>query len=71
MHALNISSSIGVAIYPEHGDNELVLAKNADLAMYYAKEHGRDQVCFYQDLTAQGLVSEPEIVTDDGGVSFF
>lgn len=44
---MNISSSIGVAIYPEHGDNEKILVKNADTAMYYAKENGRNNVTIY------------------------
>lgn len=46
-HTLNISSSIGVAIYPAHGDNEKDLVKNADLAMYFAKENGRNNVTVY------------------------
>lgn len=43
-HSLNISSSTGIAIYPEHGMNEVELMRNADIAMYYAKESGRDCV---------------------------
>jgi len=46
-HILNISSSIGVAIYPAHGGNEKELVKHADLAMYYAKENGRNNVTVY------------------------
>ena len=46
-HTLNISSSIGVAIYPAHGENEKELVKNADLAMYYAKENGRNNVTVF------------------------
>ena len=46
-HTLHISSSIGVAIYPAHGDNEKELVKNADIAMYYAKENGRNNVTLY------------------------
>jgi diguanylate cyclase (GGDEF)-like protein/PAS domain S-box-containing protein len=44
---MNISSSIGVAIYPEHGEDEKILVKNADTAMYYAKENGRNNVTIY------------------------
>lgn len=41
---LNISSSSGIAIYPDHGSNEIELSKNADMAMYTAKQSGRDNV---------------------------
>ena len=44
-HVLQISCSIGVARFPEHGQDDITLAKNADLAMYRAKELGRNQVC--------------------------
>ena len=40
----HLSASIGVAVYPEHGHDEMSLAKNADLAMYYAKASGRNNV---------------------------
>jgi len=46
--SLNISSSIGIAIYPDHGSEEIQLAKNADDAMYYAKAHGRNRVQLFQ-----------------------
>jgi diguanylate cyclase (GGDEF)-like protein/PAS domain S-box-containing protein len=45
--SLNISSSIGVAVYPGHGGDEKSLLKNADTAMYYAKEAGRNNVMLY------------------------
>lgn len=47
-NVLNISSSIGVAVYPEHGVDEKTLLKNADVAMYYAKEEGRNRVVRYE-----------------------
>ncbi len=45
---LSLSSSIGLALYPDHGDSTLQLAKNADCAMYYAKANGRNNVRFFQ-----------------------
>ena len=47
---LEISSSIGVAVYPEHGNDEKALLKHADIAMYYAKEAGRNNVKLYNPL---------------------
>lgn len=43
-HSLHVSSSIGVAVYPEHGSDERALLKNADNAMYDAKSAGRNIV---------------------------
>lgn len=45
---VQISSSIGVAIYPEHGNNSAELTKCADVAMYLAKNKGRDCVVLYE-----------------------
>jgi diguanylate cyclase (GGDEF)-like protein/PAS domain S-box-containing protein len=44
---LDISASIGVAIYPEDADEEQKLIKQADTAMYYAKSEGRNCVKSY------------------------
>ena len=44
---LRISSSIGIAVYPENGSEEEVLLKNADTAMYDAKKSGRNMVRFF------------------------
>ena len=46
-HELHISTSIGVAIYPSDGDDIDTLVKNADIAMYHAKEGGRDNFQFF------------------------
>jgi diguanylate cyclase (GGDEF)-like protein len=46
-HVLLVSASIGVAVYPDHGNNEIELSKNADNAMYQAKDRGRNQVCIF------------------------
>ena len=47
-HTLKIGSSIGVAVYPEHGSDEKLLIKSADIAMYHAKKNGRNNVKMYQ-----------------------
>jgi diguanylate cyclase (GGDEF)-like protein/PAS domain S-box-containing protein len=41
-HAIHIGCSIGIASYPGDGRDETTLLKNADIAMYWAKERGRD-----------------------------
>jgi diguanylate cyclase (GGDEF)-like protein len=46
--SVQISSSIGVALYPEHGLDEATLSHHADLAMYTAKTRGRDQYVVYE-----------------------
>lgn len=45
---LEVSSSIGVALYPEDGRSESSLLLGADRAMYEAKRSGRDQVSLYR-----------------------
>ena len=41
-HAITVSGSIGVAIYPQHGLDSQTLIKRADEAMYHAKQAGRN-----------------------------
>ncbi len=48
-----ISSSIGVSVYPKHGDDVTALLRFADTAMYYAKDAGRNCVQFYSKKTEQ------------------
>jgi diguanylate cyclase (GGDEF)-like protein/PAS domain S-box-containing protein len=40
---VRITASMGIALYPEHGDSADKLLGHADLAMYRAKEQGRDR----------------------------
>jgi diguanylate cyclase (GGDEF)-like protein/PAS domain S-box-containing protein len=47
-HTVRISSSTGIAIYPDHATDEIALAKCADDAMYLSKARGRDRAEFFQ-----------------------
>jgi diguanylate cyclase (GGDEF)-like protein/PAS domain S-box-containing protein len=46
-HVLNLTCSIGVSLFPDHGADSETLLKNADLAMYCAKENGRNNCRFF------------------------
>ena len=46
-HELFIGTCIGISIYPEDGADGETLIRNADMAMYRAKEHGRNQYHLY------------------------
>ena len=53
-HTLNVSCSVGISIFPEHGTDAETLIKNADAAMYSAKDNGRNNFRFFTaDMNAQ------------------
>src|SRR6202030_406206 len=47
-NALHVDCSIGISIYPEDGEDAETLIKNADMAMYHAKEDGRNNFKFFK-----------------------
>ncbi|WP_295591287.1 sensor domain-containing diguanylate cyclase [uncultured Lamprocystis sp.] len=49
---LTLTASIGMALYPEHGEDVDALMHSADTAMYQAKKAGRHQACFAESLPA-------------------
>ena len=53
---LRVTVSIGISVFPLDGEDEQTLLKNADIAMYHAKEGGKNNFCFYSDeLSADSL----------------
>jgi len=47
--SLRVSCSVGISIFPEHGNDAETLIKNADAAMYGAKESGRNRFRFFSE----------------------
>jgi len=64
-HECFVTASIGVSLFPRDGEDVETLLKNADTAMYRAKENGRDNIQFYaRDLhvrTLERLVMEQDL----------
>jgi diguanylate cyclase (GGDEF)-like protein/PAS domain S-box-containing protein len=56
LHTLHISTSIGVSLYPDDGQDAETLIRNADTAMYQAKENGRQSFQFFrQDMNVRAV----------------
>jgi diguanylate cyclase (GGDEF)-like protein len=61
---INMGSSIGVTMFPDDADNSEELLRNADIAMYQAKDDGRNVIRFFtQEMNAK-LQKNKEILTD-------
>ena len=64
-HSLQLSTSIGVALIPDHGDSADDLLKRADIALYRVKESGRNGVAFFEQsmqvTASKRLVVENEL----------
>jgi diguanylate cyclase (GGDEF)-like protein len=56
-----VSASIGVALFPEHGRDMSTLLKNADAAMYQAKRDGRNQFSFFNPIRYERAAREVQL----------
>ncbi|MGP1717030.1 MAG: putative bifunctional diguanylate cyclase/phosphodiesterase [Methylophilus sp.] len=61
-HEIQISASIGVAIYPENGTSAHDLVLSADTAMYGAKSNGKNGCQFFESTTNTRVKSQLELV---------
>lgn len=51
----HISCSIGISVFPEDGDDSETLVRNADLAMYHAKDKGRNKYYLFEEKMAKKI----------------
>jgi diguanylate cyclase (GGDEF)-like protein len=55
-HSLSVTCSIGISVFPDHGADGETLIKNADAAMYWAKDNGRNRCQFFtQDMNSRAM----------------
>ena len=55
-HECSTTGSVGIAVFPENGNDALTLTKNADIAMYLAKEEGKNDFrCFSSEIKSQSI----------------
>jgi diguanylate cyclase (GGDEF)-like protein/PAS domain S-box-containing protein len=59
-----IGVSVGIALYPEDGDNRETLIKHADIAMYHAKDHGRNNFKFFTSELNKALSGRLSVEND-------
>ena len=60
-HEFRVTASIGIAVYPDDGDGADLLVKNADTAMYRAKDMGRDNYKFYATETSARVSEQADL----------
>jgi diguanylate cyclase (GGDEF)-like protein/PAS domain S-box-containing protein len=58
---VQLTTSIGIAMYPENGQDTDTLMKNADIAMYRIKERGKNNFQFYSDVMNEHAVQNLQL----------
>ncbi|APG26157.1 hypothetical protein A7E75_03585 [Syntrophotalea acetylenica] len=56
-----MTASVGVAVYPHHGSGGEMLLQHADMAMYAAKEQGRNTYCIFTEEMNRCLLERSEL----------
>ncbi len=63
-HELVVTASMGISIYPRDGTDVSALRRNADAAMYEAKQAGKDRIRFYRPALGAAFQARLEMETD-------
>lgn len=63
-HDLSVGASIGIALYPQHGENFETLLQHADMAMYQAKSNGKNSYSFYSRQQNRQLLGQYKLQND-------
>lgn len=61
---VEISASLGIILYPDDGKDVMLLLKNADTAMYHAKEAGKVRIQFYAKSMTQDTAARFRLAAD-------
>ncbi|SDX83484.1 PAS domain S-box-containing protein/diguanylate cyclase (GGDEF) domain-containing protein [Allochromatium warmingii] len=61
---LDIGVSIGLAVFPDDGDDVEVILRNATIALSRAKEQGGRQICFFTDAMGRELIARHRLERD-------
>lgn len=63
-HTLNVTLSVGVSLYPQHGETLHELKFNADAAMHHIKHEGRNGWAIYRPEMSKTVSAEPHFLQD-------
>lgn len=63
-HEVSMTTSIGISVFPDDGREASTLLKNADSAMYHAKNNGRNSYQFYKEALNRSAIERFSIERD-------
>ncbi len=64
LHELHVTTSIGISLYPTDGGDADHLMRNADIAMYHAKEKGRGTYQFFKEEMNERAIQRQSVEAD-------